>query len=319
MRTSKKLKKGWCLYIKYIKSYHEDVVRQKYEVIPGTFDPIFKEIFKSVKEFLADIIYEVTGIPKEEVLKGTIINSEYPILNINEKKRTSDLIIELEDSVINLEMNNHYYKKLNKRNDIYLFKIVSLSDKSVTIQININNFRSKDGQVIKRYTLKDDEGKEEDEIGLIKYDIYLENIKEKYYNNDKLTKLEKYMLMLKLRKREELLEVSKGDKSMSEVYKKLDDLSKDKYYALLYDEEEKKAYENKCILEDAIEDAKENGYSSGYDSGKSEGYSSGLNDGESKKSIEIVKNLLKKNMSIEDISDVTGLTIEKINNLRENI
>ena len=48
-------------------------------------------------------------------------------------------------------MNNHYYKKLNKRNDIYLFKIVSLSDKSVTIQININNFRSKDGQVIKRY------------------------------------------------------------------------------------------------------------------------------------------------------------------------
>ena len=93
MRTSKKLKKGWCLYIKYIKSYQEDIVRQKYEVIPGTFDPIFKEIFKSVKEFLADIIYEVTGIPKEEVLKGTIINSEYPILNINEKRRTSDLII----------------------------------------------------------------------------------------------------------------------------------------------------------------------------------------------------------------------------------
>ena len=107
------------------------------------------------------------------------------------------------------------------------------------------------------------------------------------------------MLMLKLRKREELLEVSKGDKSMSEVYKKLDDLSKDKYYALLYDEEEKKAYENKCILEDAIEDS----------------YSSGLNHGVSN----IAKNLLRKNMSIEDISDVTGLTIEEINNLRENI
>ena len=104
------------------------------------------------------------------------------------------------------------------------------------------------------------------------------------------------MLMLKLRKREELLEVSKGDKSMSEVYKKLDDLSKDKYYALLYDEEEKKAYENKCILEDAIEDS----------------YSSGLNHGV----LNIAKNLLKKNMSIEDISDVTGLTIDEINNLK---
>ena len=116
------------------------------------------------------------------------------------------------------------------------------------------------------------------------------------------------MLMLKLRKREELLEVSKGDKSMGEVYKKLDDLSKDKYYALLYDEEEKKAYENKCILEDAIEDAKENGYSSGYDSG----YDSGKSDSISN----IAKNMLKKKMSIEDISDVTGLTIEEINNLK---
>ena len=210
-------------------------------------------------------------------------------------------------------MNNYYYKKLNKRNDIYLFKIVSLSDKSVTIQININNFRSKDGSVIKRYTLKDDEGKEEDELGLIKYDIYLENIKEKYYNNDKLTKLEKYMLMLKLRKREELLEVSKGDKSMSEVYKKLDDLSKDKYYALLYDEEEKKAYENKCILEDAIEDAKENGYSSGYNSG----YDSGKSDGISNEKINIAKNLLSMNMTLEDISKATGLSIEEINNLKD--
>ena len=120
------------------------------------------------------------------------------------------------------------------------------------------------------------------------------------------------MLMLKLRKREELLEVSKGDKDMSEVYKKLDNLSKDKYYALLYDEEEKKAYENKCILEDAIEDAKENGYSSGYNSGYDSGYDSGKSDGISN----IVRNMLKKNMSIEDISDVTGLTIDEINNLK---
>ena len=111
------------------------------------------------------------------------------------------------------------------------------------------------------------------------------------------------MLMLKLRKREELLEVSKGDKDMSEVYKKLDDLSKDKYYALLYDEEEKKAYENKCILEDAIEDAKENGYNSG------------LNDGISN----IAKNLLSMNMTLEDISKATGLTIDEIKKLKENI
>ena len=54
--------------------------------------------------------------------------------------------------------------------------------------------------------------------------------------------------------------------------------------------------------------AKENGYSSGYDSG----YDSGKSDSISN----IAKNMLKKKMSIEDISDVTGLTIEEINNLK---
>ena len=128
------------------------------------------------------------------------------------------------------------------------------------------------------------------------------------------------MLMLKLRKREELLEVSKGDKNMSEVYKKLDDLSKDKYYALLYDEEEKKAYENKCILEDAIEDAKENGYSSGYNSGYDSGYDSGYNtrksDGISNEKINNAKNLLSMNMTLEDISKATCLTIDEIKKIK---
>ena len=72
---------------------------------------------------------------------------------------------------------------------------------------------------------------------------------------------------------------------------------------MLYDEEEKKAYENKCILEDAIEDAKENGYSSG------------LSDGISN----IAKNLLSMNMTLEDISKATGLTIDEIKKLKENI
>ena len=36
----------------------------------------------------------------------------------------------------------------------------------------------------------------------------------------------------------------------------------------------------------------------------------------SNEKINIAKNMLKKNMSMEDISDVTGLTINEINNLK---
>ena len=69
--------------------------------------------------------------------------------------------------------------------------------------------------------------------------------------------------------------------------------------------------DDKVVIVNILEDAKENGYSSGYNSG----YDSGKSDSISN----IAKNMLKKNMSIEDISDVTGLTLEEINNLRENI
>ena len=285
--------------IKYLSSYKDGILRRKNEVIPGTYDPVFKSILTKCRNYLAEVVHGITGIPKDEVLKGIIINSEFVVNNIEEKRKTSDLIIELKDNVINLEMNNKYYKYLNRRNNGYLYKIDTMTDKKTTIQINFNNFKSEDGQTIKKYTLKDENGKEEG--GIIKYQVYLENIKEKYYNNDELTKLEKYLLMIKLRKRKELKEISKGDKNMSDVYKKLDELSEDKYLSLLYDREEKREYEYKCMMEDAKEEAKEEG----------------MSQGENKKSIEIAKNLLSMNMPIEDISKATGLSIEDLQNIKK--
>ena len=153
--------------IKYLSSYKDDVLRRKNEVIPGTYDPVFKSILTKCRNYLAEVVHGITGIPKDEVLKGIIINSEFVVNNIEEKRKTSDLIIELKDNVINLEMNNKYYKYLNRRNNGYLYKIDTMTDKKTTIQINFNNFKSEDGQTIKKYTLKDENGKEE-EGGIIK-------------------------------------------------------------------------------------------------------------------------------------------------------
>ena len=73
MRTSEKNIESRCIYIKYVKSYQEDIVRQKYEVIPGTFDAVFKAVLTEEKEVLAEIIELVIGIPKEEVIKNGVI------------------------------------------------------------------------------------------------------------------------------------------------------------------------------------------------------------------------------------------------------
>ena len=72
----------------------------------------------------------------------TFVDSEHRISS----KKISDLVVEVKDNVINLEMNNTYYKKLVDRNFEYIAKLKSnLIGESYNkirkvIQINFDNF-----------------------------------------------------------------------------------------------------------------------------------------------------------------------------------
>ena len=68
------------------------------------------------------------------------------------------------------------------------------------------------------------------------------------------------------------------------------------------EEEDKKKIQNSLLSE-----AKEEGISQGIE----QGYTSGINDGIK----QTAKNMLNKNMPLEDISDITGLSIEEINEI----
>lgn len=142
---------------------------------------------------------------------------------------------------------------------------------------------------------QDSDGNVED-YGLEKYKIDLEYIENKYYNNDELTRREKIFLMFKESNREKLKEISKGDKIMDKIYKRLDKLSEDEALSLLYDEKEREEEKKQAEIEYAEEH--------------------GLNKGISQGIKQTAKNLLSMNMKVEDISKATGLSIEEINNLK---
>ena len=65
------------------------------------------------------------------------------------------------------------------------------------------------------------------------------------------------------------------------------------------EEEDKKKIQNSLFFE-----ARENGINDG------------ISKGVSQEKVSIAKNMLNKNMSIEDISDITGLSVEEINKLK---
>ena len=283
-----------------IKGYTNNPELRKKEVIPGTFDAVFKAVLTEEKEVLAEIIELVIGIPKEEVIKnGVIINSEYVRENISETDKKSDLLISIGDNVINLEMDRRYYSSSNKKNNKYIHKIVNHYNPKNTVQICFTSY--KEGEELKgekksirKYMFQDSDGNVED-YGLEKYKIDLEYIENKYYNNDELTRREKIFLMFKESNREKLKEISKGDKIMDKIYKRLDKLSEDEALSLLYDEKEREEEKKQAEIEYAEEH--------------------GLNKGIK----QTAKNMLERNMNIDVVAEITGLSLEEVIKLKEDI
>lgn len=283
-----------------IKGYTNNPELRKKEVIPGTFDAVFKAVLTEEKEVLAEIIELVIGIPKEEVIKnGVIINSEYVRENIIETDKKSDLLISIGDNVINLEMDRRYYSGSNKKNNKYIHKIVNHYNPKNTIQICFTSY--KEGEELKgekksirKYMFQDSDGNVED-YGLEKYKIDLEYIENKYYNNDELTRREKIFLMFKESNREILKKISKGDKIMDKIYKRLDKLSEDEALSLLYDEKEREEEKKQAEIEYAEEH--------------------GLNKGIK----QTAKNMLERNMNIDVVAEITGLSLEEVIKLKEDI
>ena len=200
-------------------------------------------------------------------------------------------------------MDRRYYLGSNKKNNKYIHKIVNHYNPKNTVQICFTSY--KEGEELKgekksirKYMFQDSDGNVED-YGLEKYKIDLEYIENKYYNNDELTRREKIFLMFKESNREKLKEISKGDKIMDKIYKRLDKLSEDEALSLLYDEKEREEEKKQAEIEYAEEH--------------------GLNKGISQGIKQTAKNMLERNMNIDVVAEITGLSLEEVIKLKEDI
>ena len=94
------------------------------------------------------------------------------------------------------------------------------------------------------------------------------------------------------------------------------DKAKKELERLAMNPEEKEMYD---LRMKAIRDEmniRESGYIDGLAAGETKGRAEGKIEGKKEQKIEIAKNMLKKQMSIQDIADVTGLSSEEIETLK---
>ncbi|MBR1386494.1 MAG: hypothetical protein IJ568_06660, partial [Bacilli bacterium] len=126
--------------------------------------------------------------------------------------------------------------------------------------------------------------------------IYLPLIRKKYYNKGELTKLEKLMLIFNEEKTKEIDSLSKEEMVMEEYRRDAESASIEENVIGLYDKE----LEDKMIQEAINNRLLQEGKTEGLKEGKLEGI------------ISVAKEMLKRNISVEDISGCTGLSKDEI-------
>ena len=288
----------------------------KNEYMISMSDTIFKAIIQHphFKRLLSLILSDMINLSPTFIAENLIfINTELPVENKKEKKKITDILAKVDGTTINIEANRFLKSSSSAKNNLYHHKLTYshyLSgedvDNSEVVQINFNMVKKYGNTLFTLFTLKSDDGRYVDEENFKRIHINMANPLEKYYNygKEKLSKIEKAIVMFQITNKKELKELAKGDEDLMAMAKIIDDLNRDVRLIDLYSKEELDEWEKRVDRKQAIKE------------GKAEGRAEGKAEGKIESKLEIAQNMLNMNMDIKIISKATGLSENEIKNLK---
>lgn len=267
-------------------------------------DNVFKAIFcnenntfllKTLIERCLKIKIEIIEIHAPEKIKE----------NIYAKGQILDVLVKVDNRLINIEVNSGFYDGVHRRNFGYAGSKYSEEvkigenylDMNEVIQINFTWGLPRKYSILGEYLLVDKKTgiKFVDNFSIFGYNM--DKIRELWYSGDKEYE---FLAILDFNK-EELKRIGKGDEYMSEFKKKIESLNDNREYKEFLTAEEDMKKTNNTFKE----------------IGRREGFEDGKVLGIEESKVEIAKKLLNKNMDIKEIAEVTGLSLEKIQKLKE--
>lgn len=262
-------------------------------------DNVFKAIFcnenntfllKTLIERCLKIKIEIIEIHAPEKIKE----------NIYAKGQILDVLVKVDNRLINIEVNSGFYDGVHRRNFGYAGSKYSEEvkigenylDMNEVIQINFTWGLPRKYSILGEYLLVDKKTgiKFVDNFSIFEYNM--DKIRELWYSGDKEYE---FLAILDFNK-EELKKIGKGDEYMSEFKKKIESLNDNREYKEFLTAEEDMKKTNNTFKE----------------IGRREGFE----DGKVLEKIEIAKKLFKENIDEQIISKVTGLSMEKIRDLK---
>ncbi len=281
------------------------------------YDRAFKEVF--MKEENKDILEKVLEtILKVKIDKIRFLNLERNVDNIKVKRKHLDLYLETDIGKIQVEVNTENPKYLNSRNMAYICDIYShhilvgeeYNEKTLIIQINMS-YDIKNEEYIRKYLVQDDKGNKYVK-NLIIYEINMEKYKSFWYNkNQEEIEANKYLLMLDLGLKE-LRKLSIKDKVVSKYMNEIERVNEEpEFREYMSAEEDNRKIEN-SIRSEGYEDGVKAGLEQGIEQGIEKGLEKGIEQGINTRNKEIAKEMQKRNFSIEEISQITGISLKDL-------
>lgn len=212
-------------------------------------------------------------------------------------------------------MNKYVSKGVIIKNNIYHYNLASNIKKGEkynkakkVIQINLNGEGSKIKKLIHESKMRDDKNLYITDDNYITYHVNLEIALKKWYNKEKLTRLEKLFVMMQLNDKEKIRKISKGDEMLMIFGKSIEGANEE--YGV-YDKEAADEFVRQIDIADAEE--------KGIEQGVKQGVKQGLKKGIAQKAKDIARNMLKADMNVAEISKLTGLNQKEIIKLSNNL
>ena len=293
----------------------------KGEIIPLKEDFLFKKVFGSNEniERLEELLSIYFNTPREE-LKGKVkvINGELRKNQKKSKEQKLDVIAEISLNIgykiLDIEMNLDKKSTLY-RNVLYASRLLGNQIKvkedythvRPVIQINFDNYEinEENERIIKKCYIKDETNTiitnalEIDHVNIekCKNAWYNEDIKKYEKNEQDLIRIGALFTMINIEEFKSCLrEVNMSEEVKEEIIDAVEEYSLDEDLLNLYDKE-------KIIESDKI-------------IAREEGIKEGIIEGSYNKAKEIAKKSLEQGLDTKLISDITGLSVDEINNLK---
>ena len=296
-----------------------------------SYDKIFKRFLENndllLKKFLIIVLDKFLNIKLD--YNNTVVffgNTELGISNLKEKNCFIDSYVILSDGNItvhiDLEANRMPFFKVYQRNNLYINKLstkvfekgYNIFDNKNTYILSINfNFSPYDNKYAKDVIVN---------IGKITgktYDNFSSNIlfniefyRDLFYNqNIELSFYEMFLVMLSSKSEMELELTSEyvaDNLERKKIIRTVKEMFDDGFMLSEWEKEKFEAWN----LYYAKKEGHDSGYNEGHDSGYNEGHSLGYNEGYSEGLMTTIKGMLKKNISLKTISEITGKSKDEI-------